>query len=229
MRRCSGPTIKALCSLADRCARSELPTPVIPRYLHTVHLSGVAAHSMSLGQPREWSVDQLSKVPDPPSVKGCSLGSPNNRTTHFIQVDRARMDIEYETGWTVVQKGIIRAAFMPIGGVLKLQFLDFVIQDHYSLVPRSKIQRGVVEQPLSEDVVSKIRGVPAGRKKDSKKGGDGGDDESKPSEEERNRFTQPVERWSMPENPVNEYGMTLRAMRCLEVSRRSREEKYDIV
>lgn len=139
------------------------------------------------------------------------------------------MDIEYESGWTVVQRGVMRAGFTTIGGMLKLQWLDFIIKDWSSLVPRAKIQRGVVEQVVSEEVVAKIRGdIKNGTKsKDDKKTSkEAGAEDEKPSsssreddrDRERPRITHPVERWSMPENPVNEYGMTLRAMRCLEIT-----------
>lgn len=101
------------------------------------------------------------------------------------------------------------------------------------------MRRGIAEQALSEDLIAEIRGLPkpSAAKRDGKR--DKKDDSPNPStnksdgddqaaattqeklpttKKEDGRFTIPVERWSMPENPVNEYGMTLRSMRCLEIT-----------
>ncbi|CAO1634804.1 unnamed protein product [Parajaminaea phylloscopi] len=205
----------------------ELPTPVIPRYLHTVHLSGVVSHSTSLARPREWSLGNLSSIPPPPVTKGAMLGTPNGKTTHFVQVEKAKAHVEYENGWMVVQTGILRAAFTPFRGSLKLQFLDFIITHHESFVPRARITRAVNDQALSDDLVQRIRdakrsgaGSSGESRREGKKEGEGQgkDDKTKNALDREDKFSVPVERWTMPDNPVNEYGMTLRAMRCLEIT-----------
>lgn len=145
------------------------------------------------------------------------------------------MTVEYDNGWIVVQSGLLRAGLTPYAGQLKFQFVDFLVTDHESYVAKSKMRRGIAEQTLSEDLVAEIRGLPKSGRRDGKKDKrdkEEGPTASRPSGEESStaeekpnvgkreeaRFTVPVERWSMPENPVNEYGMTLRAMRCLEIT-----------
>lgn len=168
-------------------------------------------------------MESVRSAPSPPMSKGAILGKPNAKTTHFVQVEKARFHIEYENGWMVVQTGVLRAALTPFKGTLKFQFADFIMTNHESFVPRARIARGVSEHPLSDELVQRIR--------DSKSSGSDSrneprkDAESKEDKvnvksrsEKEERWTVPTERWSMPDNPVNEYGMTLRAMRCLEVS-----------
>lgn len=126
------------------------------------------------------------------------------------------------------------------GGVdLKFQFIDFHIREHESLVSKNRIQRGGVEQVLPEELVNKIRGKTSGNKAETKKeqrdrekreasnaagGGGGGDQDDKSgivkngSCTDEEKYTLPIERLTLPDNPINEYGMTLRSMRCLEVS-----------
>ncbi|CAO1615666.1 unnamed protein product [Sympodiomycopsis kandeliae] len=220
----------------------ELPVSVLARYFHTVHLSGAVSTGVSLSHPREWPSSSLRSIPPPPLTKRPILGQPNARTTHFVQVDRVKMSVEYDNGWIVVHSGLLRAALTPFAGQLKFQFVDFLVTDHESYVPKKKMRRGIADQPLSDDLVAAIRGgakssggadVSTDRKdkkeKDKKEDSSAnssatsssftgtGEDKSSIKRED-GRYTVPVERWSMPENPVNEYGMTLRAMRCLEIT-----------
>lgn len=194
---------------------------------------------MTISHPREWSPSSMRSIPPPPQTKRTILGHPNARTTHFVQVDRIKITVEYDNGWIVVHSGLLRAGLTPFAGQLKFQFVDFLESDHESYVARAKMRRGIAEQPLSDDLIAEIRGQPKPPKPPKRDGkvpkkegggsGGGGDEsstttEDKPStfpstkREDGTRFTMPVERWSMPEDPVNEYGMTLRAMRCLEIT-----------
>lgn len=239
----------------------ELPVSVLARYLHTLHLSGCTSHSMTLTHTREYPPGALGSIPPPPasqrppsSVLGAA-GQPNATTTHFVQVNRARMLAGYENGWSVLHTGTLRAGLTTVpsssttmlgsssgsGGVdLKFQFIDFHIREHESLVSKNRIQRGGVEQVIPEELVNKIRGKTSGNKAETKKeqrdrekreasnaaggGGGGGDQDDKSgivkngSCTDEEKYTLPIERLTLPDNPINEYGMTLRSMRCLEVS-----------
>ncbi|CAO1622665.1 unnamed protein product [Jaminaea pallidilutea] len=193
----------------------ELPTAVMPRYMHSVYVSGIVSHSITLSRTKEWSQEALSSVPTPPPTKCDVLGRPDARTTHFVQADRAKVHIAFDSGWLVVHTGILRAALTPVAGKLKFQFLDFVTSNHESFVPRARIVRGVVEQPMSEETIARIRGNRGRAKENDNKSGE----DEKPGTRERDeKITVPTERWSMPDNPVNEYGLSLRVMRCLEIT-----------
>lgn len=193
----------------------ELPTAVIPRYLHSVYLSGIVSQSITVSRTKEWPQEALASVPTPPPTRCDILGRPDARTTHFVQADRAKVHIAFDSGWLVVHNGILRAALTPVAGKLKFQFLDFVTSNHESFVPRARIVRGVVEQPMSEETIARIRGNRGRAKENDDKSGE----DEKPGTRERDeKITVPTERWSMPDNPVNEYGLSLRVMRCLEIT-----------
>lgn len=194
---------------------------------------------MVLSQAKEYPPHALKSIPNPPETKRAVNGLPNARTTHFVQVNRARMSLEYETGWMVVHSGLLRAALTPdpaaagssAGGAgLKFQFVDFHITDQESFVPKARISRSIVEQPIPEDVIANIRGSAADahkrdvkrekREREENQRGvpPGKGDEDNDQQDPDSRFVVPVDRMTLPEAPVNEYGITLRAMRCLEVS-----------
>lgn len=216
-----------------------MPVPALARYLHTIYLSGVESRNMVLSQAKEYPPHSLRSIPNPPETKRAVNGLPNARTTHFVQVNRARMSLEYETGWMVVHSGLLRAALTPdpaaagsslSGAGLKFQFVDFHITDQESFVPKARISRSITEQPIPDDVVAKIRGSTSDAfKKDVKREKrereenqrgmpPGKLDDDTDQQDPDGRFVVPVDRMTLPEAPVNEYGITLRAMRCLEVS-----------
>ncbi|KAJ1021891.1 hypothetical protein NDA16_003653 [Ustilago loliicola] len=129
---------------------------------------------------------------------------------------------------------------------LRLESLDFTVHGHSGFIPRVAIQKSKVEHPLPNSLVANILstgdsnsntgpnakkgpGRGAGARKaefdDTKRdengdavvkteeGAGSGDDDVK----SQSGYTVAVEKTFLPEYPVNEYGISLRAMRCLEI------------
>lgn len=129
---------------------------------------------------------------------------------------------------------------------LRLESLDFTVNAHTGFIPRVAIQKSRVDHPLPSSLVSSILGssdnnsfVNSGGKKGQNRGAAGrkdddadqkrdengdpvikteeglsGDDDAK----DQSGFSVSVEKTFLPDYPVNEYGISLRAMRCLEIT-----------
>lgn len=130
---------------------------------------------------------------------------------------------------------------------LRLESLDFTVHAHTGYIPRVAIQKSKVDHPLPNSLVANIlstgdtntsgangtkkgqsRG--AGARKDdaddakrdengdpivkTEEGSGSGDDDVK----SQSGYTVSVEKTFLPDYPVNEYGISLRAMRCLEIT-----------
>lgn len=130
---------------------------------------------------------------------------------------------------------------------LRLESLDFTVHGHSGFIPRVAIQKSKVDHPLPNSLVANIlntgdtnsstgpnakkgQGRGAGARKDesddtkrdengdpvvkTEEGAGSGDDDVK----SQSGYTVAIEKTFLPEYPVNEYGISLRAMRCLEIT-----------
>ena len=130
---------------------------------------------------------------------------------------------------------------------LRLESLDFTVHAHTGFIPRVAIQKSKVDHPLPISLVAnilstgdnssgssgqsasrKVRGGAARKdeaddaKRDengnvavkTEEGSGSGDDDVK----SQSGYSVSVEKTFLPDYPVNEYGISLRAMRCLEIT-----------
>lgn len=130
---------------------------------------------------------------------------------------------------------------------LRLESLDFTAHAHTGYIPRLAIQKSKVDHPLPNSLVANIlsagetnSAAQNGIKKAPARGGAARKDEADDAKRDENgdpivktedgsgsadddvksqsAYTVSVERTFLPDYPVNEYGISLRAMRCLEIT-----------
>lgn len=130
---------------------------------------------------------------------------------------------------------------------LRLESLDFTVHAHTGYIPRVAIQKSIVDHPLPNSLVANILSTgdvnasgPNGTRKAHARGGAARKDDSDDIKRDENGettvkiedglgsadddakcqsgYTVSVERTFLPDYPVNEYGISLRAMRCLEIT-----------
>lgn len=241
----------------------EVPTSVLPRYMHTTYVSGLRSSQLTLDNPREyntgWPPSQHNLPPPPTSHKFLnSFPSPN--VTHQIDASKAMFVSSFDNGWQVQMVGLMRAAFVPYARPvadagssssvrldlqLRLESLDFTVHAHTGYIPRVAIQKTKVEHPIPTGLVSTIQSgnhdaKRNGRKvskKDTKDDADSTNSSTHATDDETHDdsnvkledgvanddkkssgFSMAVEKTFLPDYPVNEYGVSLRAMRCLEIT-----------
>ena len=143
--------------------------------------------------------------------------------------------------WAAAQPG--EPAKMDVQ--LRLESLDFTVHAHSGYIPRVAIQKSKVDHPLPNSLVANIlstadstassqdgtkkaqaRGARKDEADDAKRDENGdtvikteegcgsGDDDVNI----QSGYTVSVEKTYLPDYPVNEYGISLRAMRCLEIT-----------
>lgn len=211
----------------------DIPSPIIPRFLHTNYISGVENVSLHLERTREHNGGH--GYPPPPRDLNLNLSIPSANVTHFVESQRATFLLRYESGWQVHMEGILRAAFVPrytaftlLGtqSCLVLESLDFVVNHQKTFIDQDMLRTEVHREMIPQDVVRSIlmsKGVAISDEADSK------DEVPRASTEQNDStnsassgtkltgFNMQVKKTVVPECPLNEYGITLRAMRCLEV------------
>jgi hypothetical protein len=115
---------------------------------------------------------------------------------------------------------------------LRLECLEFLVNHHRSFVPSTDIVMKTQEEKIPKNVIQGILVAHGHPIPDSQQGEGGGEkeeakvaktedeemEEAEESQNEKSGFGVKVNSLCLPESPVNEYGITLRAMRCLEVS-----------
>ncbi|GAC95075.1 hypothetical protein PHSY_002650 [Pseudozyma hubeiensis SY62] len=130
---------------------------------------------------------------------------------------------------------------------LRLESLDFTVHAHTGYIPRPAIQKSKVDHPLPNSLVANILSAGEtnstaqnGAKKAGARGGAARKDDADDTKRDENgdpivktedgsgsadddaksqsAYTVSVERTFLPDYPVNEYGISLRAMRCLEIT-----------
>jgi hypothetical protein len=168
---------------------------------------------------------------------------PSAAVSHLVQADRTTMVHEFRDGWQVHHMGAARACFVShtrvvypepgnagaprLDTALRLESMSLVHHSHATFMPTSLLRKTRVQEKVPADVVAAIlaaHGVTdaaaaqkkaAEKKKRSEKEKDG----EAEGEKEEEGFSFAIERPEVPELPVedNEYGITLRTMRCLEV------------
>ncbi len=206
----------------------------------TAFVAGMASCQLSLENPREYTkpLDPQAAAgqwypprrPPPPNAMRALPPLASGAVTHVVEASRAMMMGTYKSGWQVQMIGVLRASMVPHSRLvirelpgrkpklvmetqLRFECLDYVVQTHTSFIPRFAIQSVKVEQRIPQHAVESIL-LAAARQGGIKQEPNG--DEHVP---QRTSHRIPVEKLQLPECPVNEYGVTLRAMRCLEVSR----------
>ncbi|KDN52654.1 hypothetical protein K437DRAFT_266502 [Tilletiaria anomala UBC 951] len=183
----------------------------------------------------------------PPSVRVVNL-FPSSAVTHIVAADSATLTTTFQNGWQVQMTGTLRISLMPhsrmlvheapgqrpkLGFDTQLRFesLDFIGQSHTSYISRAAIQRMPVAHSIPLETVAAIvashrqtqhqegkKGSPIGAKVEE------GSDQAASGDEKANediggsKPTITIEEPVLPECPVNEYGITLRSMRCLEIT-----------
>nr|CDI56753.1 conserved hypothetical protein [Melanopsichium pennsylvanicum 4] len=144
--------------------------------------------------------------------------------------------------WAVAQPG--EPGKMDVQ--LRLESLDFTVHAHTGYIPRIAIQKSKVEHPLPNSLITNIRSTSDtnpnqnGNKKGQARGVSARKDEGNDAKRDENGdtvvktedssssrdddlksqsgYTVSVEKTFLPDYPVNEYGISLRAMRCLEIT-----------
>ncbi len=130
---------------------------------------------------------------------------------------------------------------------LRLESLDFTVHSHTGYIPRVAIQKSKVDHPIPSSLVANILNTGdnantalSGNKKGQNRGTGARKDEADDSKRDENGATLikieegsgsgdddvkspsgycvSVEKTFLPDYPVNEYGISLRAMRCLEIT-----------
>lgn len=230
---------------------TEVPASVVARWMQTNYISGVVSSGLSLESPREYMSGQA--FPPPPRSIRADFHLPSGNVTHFVECKRSLFINNFENGWQVQMNGLVRAAFVPHTRVLppasdaskddlpvlqthlRFECLEILITNHQSFVPSTpnlvKSQEEQIPWSVVRDILAAhgnsshgLIGLPdETNEKDSKltKTEEGSKDEV----ESKSNFTMKVNQVSIPDSPVNEYGITLRAMRCLEVSFKANHAK----
>ena len=207
--------------------------------MQTNYLSGVVSSSMSLECPREYMSGQ--PFPPPPRTFRADFHLPSGNVTHFVECKRSLYLFQYDNGWQVQMNGLLRAAFVPHTRIvaststsddatsvqthLRLESFEFLVNSQRSFLPSSANVVKSLEVPIPTSVINGILAAHGHRLPDSKAeekvGGDGQETQigegSLGEKEGKRDFAIKVSQVVLPESPVNEYGITLRAMRCLEV------------
>lgn len=236
----------------------EVPTCVLPRYLHTSYVSGLRSSQLTLDNPREYNTGwpPVNPLPPPPTSHKFLNSFPTPNVTHQIDASKAMFVSSFDNGWQVQMVGLMRAAFVPYARPittpapdgssspttrldlqLRLESLDFTVHAHTGYIPRVAIQKTKVEHPIPSSLVSSIQGDGSGKKNGRKGSNNGEGDSTHATEDEthengdpavktedgaagddKSGFTVAVEKTFLPDYPVNEYGISLRAMRCLEIT-----------
>jgi hypothetical protein len=152
--------------------------------------------------------------------------------------------MRFENGWQVHIKGHIRASFVPsavLGSAMRqgdrndllLESLDFIAEDFQSLISTVSLPSVLREEEVPKDVVEKI--LLANGLSDRTAASVEGDGQSGSATivklevedteatdglqpESSDSFTIKTRSINIPESPINDYGITLRAMRCLEIT-----------
>lgn len=123
------------------------------------------------------------------------------------------------------------------GGLrLRLELFDFIANHHSSFVGHASLSASMKEEKIPVNIVrgilvahgmstasansadttsQAVKNEQQGKKKKRESNDD--QDSSSPSDENGSRFSFQVSKVVVPKCPVNEYGLTLHAMRCLEV------------
>lgn len=187
--------------------------------------------------PREYMAG--SGFPPIPRIYKMDLNLPSDRVTHFVECRRAMLVLRFETGWQVQMTGLLRAAFVPTvqpastadGKVsasstslrtqLKLEGLDYIVNHHASFITRHAITNVDSSERIPLQLVRRIAakgevGSEGNVKEEASPGENATTTGS--ADTEFSDYKMNVTRAKIPECPVNEYGITLRAMRCLEIT-----------
>lgn len=182
--------------------------------------------------------------PPPPRSIRAHFHLPSGNVTHFVECKRSLLINNFENGWQVQMNGLVRAAFVPHTRVLppslnaskddlpvlqthlRLECLETLITNHQSFVPSLPKTVKSQEEQIPWSVVRDILTAHGDSANGLKLPDDTIDKETKSTKtedgkdeaESKSNFTMKVNHVSFPDSPVNEYGITVRAMRCLEVS-----------
>lgn len=190
---------------------------------------------MSFENPREYLSGQ--PFPPPPRMIRADYHLPSGNVTHFIESKRSILTNNFDNGWQVQMSGLVRAAFAPhtrlrpsILGAndpptlqthLRLECLEILIISHRSYIPSTITYMQVREEQIPQRIVKNIlstNGQTEASNERAKGTNTKEEENSNTTDEEKSSFSIPINRLCLPDSPVNEYGITLRAMRCLEVS-----------
>lgn len=199
--------------------------------MQTNYISGVISSQLSFENPREYLSGQ--PFPPPPRTIRADYHLPSGNVTHFVESKKCLLINNFDNGWQVQMSGLIRAAFVPhtrlrpsITGLndtptlqthLRLECLEILIQSHRSYIPSTINYLQIKEEAIPQRVVKNILSTSGQIDKEISER-EKGTKAEEGEEEEKSEFSIPVNRICLPDSPVNEYGITLRAMRCLEVS-----------
>jgi hypothetical protein len=202
--------------------------------MQTNYISGVVSSSLSLEGPREYMSGQ--PFPPPPRSIRADFHLPSGNVTHFVECKRSLLINNFENGWQVQMNGLIRASLVPHTRVLppatgaskndlptlqthlRFECLEILITDHRSFIPsmstfvksqEERIPLNVVREILSAHGITDESDTKTAKPEGGNSTGDSGT---------KNDFSIKVNQVCLPDSPVNEYGITLRAMRCLEIT-----------
>jgi len=106
---------------------TDLPYPLIHRFFHSVHTSGVLQMDIMLGAPNG---DASIHIID------C------NRASIIYRFRESQVNPGYRGNWTnkqLVWDGPLKAVFKGAGGDLKIEKLEIGCEDFLDLVPRGKL------------------------------------------------------------------------------------------
>lgn len=216
---------------------------MLPRFMMNSYASGLRSCQLSLENPREYAKPldgdaskQWYPLPpqSPPKLRFATM-LPSASVTHVVEASRAMWMSTFENGWQVQMIGMMRLSMVPhsrlvikeMPGIkpklmmetqLRLESMDYVVSAHTSFIPRFAIVRTRVEQAIPQSALDAIL-ASHGKTSDQK----AKEEEMKTESADLPKIS--VEKLQLPECPVNEYGLTLRSMRCLEVSVCSRSRK----
>ncbi|UZJ54078.1 hypothetical protein CBS101457_003398 [Exobasidium rhododendri] len=225
----------------------EIPSSVVARWMHTNYISGVTSSSLSLESPREYLSGQPFPPP-PRSVRAdfhlptgsvthfveCKQSLYINHFENGWQVQMTgllRVALVPHTRVLPSSSTFTKEDSPMLQTHLRFECLEYLVSEHQSVLPCTAGTYKLQEERIPKNVIRDILVAHGHRMSNSKKedggggGGGGGttknaekEDNPMGEEEEKSEFSINVNHLCLPESPVNEYGITLRAMRCLEIT-----------
>lgn len=112
-----------------------------------------------------------------------------SNNSQYVDCPRASWVYNFENGCRVVSNGHLRVVFALTG---KIELMEFITHSHTEYIAREAIVKTMTEPPDIKPVVKKGKSAPP--------------------------QPQPYDQIKLPESPVNEYGITQKVMRCLEIA-----------
>ncbi|RUS25336.1 hypothetical protein BC938DRAFT_472309 [Jimgerdemannia flammicorona] len=122
----------------------------------------------------------------------------------LVECPSASLFHQFDNGCQVVAKGMLQVTFSlsTATGTLKIDMWEFHTQNYVEYIPRSAIVRRELENSPSMETKE---GVKAKIKQQQMMQGESAASDGRGD-------------WVIPDTPVNEYGITVKTMRCLEIA-----------